>query len=140
MAAFYRHGGAKEAAALMLDASVAAEATRYDEFAVDSWIWLTHFVGYVLDRPEEGERYARLADAAIQRRGGDPAATAHLLKVRGNLLYGQGKRAEALALYRQCVTILEQALGRTHPRAALARLDIGDDLYDHGDRAGALAI
>ena len=139
MAAFYRQGGAKEAAAIMLDATVAAEAARHDEFAINAWIWLTHFVGYALDRPEEGERYARFAEAAIQRRGGDPAATAHLLKVRGNVLYGEGKHVEALALYRQSVAMLEQLLGPTHPRAALARLDIGDDQYDRGDRKGALA-
>jgi tetratricopeptide (TPR) repeat protein/predicted Ser/Thr protein kinase len=139
MAAFYRQGGAKEAAARMLDATVAAEAARHDEFAINGWIWLVHFVGYALDRPDEGERYARFAEAAIQRRGGDAAATAHLLKVRGNVLYGEGKRTEALALYQQSVVMLEQLLGRTHPRAALARLDIGDDQYDRGDRKKALA-
>ena len=139
MAAFYRKGGAKEAASMMFDASVAAEGARHDEFATDAWIWLVHFVGYALDRPEEAEHYARLADAAIQRRGGDPLRTAHLLKVRGNVLYGQTKHAEALELYRQTVAIFEQQLGPAHPRTALARLDIGDALFDRGDRVGALA-
>lgn len=140
MTAYYLPGGAKEAAATMLDAAVAAEAARHDEFAVLSWTWLTHFVGYALDRPEEAERYARLAEAAIVRRGGDPAATAHLLKVRGNVVYGQGKNEEALVLYRQAVSLLEQQLGRGSTRVASARVDIGDGLYDRGDRAGALAI
>ena len=37
-------------------------------------------------------------------------------------------------------SLLEHQLGREHPRSALARIDIGDELYDRGDRVGALVL
>jgi tetratricopeptide (TPR) repeat protein len=138
--AFYLDGGARRAAEELIDAAIAAEAARHDAFAAESWTWAAHYVGYSLERPAEAQVYARLAEASIARKGGDPLATAHLDKVRANVLYGQGKHDEALALYKQNIALLEQTLGPTHPRTALARLDVGDEAFDRGNRAEALTI
>jgi tetratricopeptide (TPR) repeat protein len=138
--AFYRDGGAKRASEELIDAAIAAEAARHDVFAAESWTWATHYVGYSLERPADAQVYARLAEAAIERKGSDPIATAHLDKVRANVLYGQGKHDEALVLYKESIALLERTLGPSHPRAALARLDVGDDAFDRGNRAEALTI
>ena len=47
----------------------AAEATRHDEVAAEAAVTLVATAAYGLQRPEEGERWGRFAEAILKRMG-----------------------------------------------------------------------
>ena len=73
----------------------AAEATRHDEVAAEASVMLVGVVGYLLRRPEEGERWGRHADAILARMGSGHD------RLEGWLAQNRGRCACTLARWRQ---------------------------------------
>ena len=62
-------GESKRAAAESERALWVAEATRHDEVAAEASVMLIGSAGLLLSKPEEGERWGRLAEAILKRMG-----------------------------------------------------------------------
>jgi tetratricopeptide (TPR) repeat protein len=100
---------AKESAEYSERALWLAEAIRYDEVAAGAAVALVGSVGYMLGRPEEGERWGRFADAILKRMGaGHERLQAWLANNRavlrvyaGDLVTAEPQLLKAIALKRK---------------------------------------
>ena len=87
---------AKESAEYSERALWLAETIRYDEVAAGAAVALVGTVGYMLGRPEEGERWGRFADAILKRMGpGHERLQAWLANNRGETRVFAGELAIA---------------------------------------------
>jgi serine/threonine protein kinase len=92
------------------DAALTGEATRYDELAARARTSLVFLVGAKADRPAEGRKLVREAEAAVARLGGsNPRIERTLLDKRASVASEDKKPDEARALYLQEIALLEKA-------------------------------
>jgi len=119
-------------------AAVAAAEARDDERYASSVTALTKVLGFDLQRPDEAQRIATLAEAAVARAGNPPAAVADLETSLGAVLYAQGKYEEALGYHERALTTYEALLGPDHPDVALALNNVGNALEEQGKYEEAL--
>ncbi|HVE85625.1 MAG TPA: tetratricopeptide repeat protein, partial [Myxococcales bacterium] len=126
-----RSGKPADAVRALVEASYAAEAGRDDALKVSVASRLT-FVSGRLERFEEGEHWARVGRAALERGGGNPAAEGALLNDLGSLRLAEGKNEEALAAYERSVRLLTGALGPEHLQTLNAVTNLAA-LHSRGD-------
>ena len=120
-----RLGEAKPSAEEAERALWAAEATRHDEVAAEAAITLAGTVAYDLAQPEDGERWARFAEAILKRMG--PGHE----RLRGWLAHNRG-------VIRQR-TDLKSSEAELRAAIAFKRTADGADSADVGDTMDALA-
>jgi eukaryotic-like serine/threonine-protein kinase len=90
----------------------AAEATRHDEVAAEASVMLVGIVGYSLERPQEGERWARLAEAILKRMGpGHERLQGWLAHDRGLTHMAAGQFTAAERDLRTAITLKRRADG-----------------------------
>src|SRR6185312_15510304 len=131
------------AAEKMLVASyLAAEASRDDEVRAEDATNLVWVVGYQQGRHGDGERWAKYADAILQRIGGHELLQAWLLNNLGGIYQREGEREAALRVQQQALArnqealehvdrslaILENGLGASHPELAIQLNNRGEIL------------
>jgi serine/threonine protein kinase/tetratricopeptide (TPR) repeat protein len=133
-------GKAEDALAAALDAAVLANRIRSDVTEATALIWLVRIAGYDLGHYADGELYARLADAAVARAGGGALLRADLTRNRAHALYAKGDNDNALALYREALSLRERALGADAPEVAAAQLDVADVLRNTGAIRESIAL
>ena len=114
----------RPAEAALFEASVAAAASRHDEVLARAWTELVRVVGVELERYDEGERWGKLADAAIRRIGGGAEAVA-LAGHLGRLHERRGELPAAQAQFERAARLAEETLPEKHPLRATARIDLG---------------
>ncbi|HEX8700250.1 MAG TPA: serine/threonine-protein kinase [Myxococcaceae bacterium] len=132
-------GQSDEASADLARAIYEAEAGRADRLKADI---LTRLL-YVEDgrkRFEEAERWGGLAEATLQRIGGDPALEGVLLVHRGHMAVSQKRFPEALALYEKAQNLEEKRLPPGHPKRARITFLRGDTLAKMGERTQAVVL
>ena len=112
----------------LLEAIWAAEASRDETVATDAWIRLVWVVGVEQGRTEEGHRWARFAESALQRRGSDPLRQATLDHNRAGVFYREGRHADALAGYTRALEVQTSLLGEDDPTVARTLNHIGNTL------------
>jgi serine/threonine protein kinase/tetratricopeptide (TPR) repeat protein len=117
-------GSLRAAEAALFEASVAAEASRHDLVLARAWIELVRVVGGEQERFDEGQRYAQLADAVVQRLGGGPEAVA-LAGHLGRLHARRGDLAAAAREFERAHKMAVETLPEEHPLQATANLDLG---------------
>jgi eukaryotic-like serine/threonine-protein kinase len=118
----YAHGAAGEnPAPMLLEATLAAEASRHDRVAAEAWVQLVFAV--VLGRTDDAraDEWAQRAAAALERVGGDVDLEARLVLNRGAVAYQRGKYPEALGDWQRAGELWRGALPPGHPD--LARVD-----------------
>jgi serine/threonine protein kinase/tetratricopeptide (TPR) repeat protein len=120
----------------LFEASVVAEASRHDEVLARAWTELVRVVGVEQERYDEGERWGKLADAAVRRIGGGPEAVA-LAGHLGRLHEHRGDLSTAQADYERAAKLAEETLPERHPLRATARIDLGGYLLARGRYAEA---
>jgi serine/threonine protein kinase len=136
------------AAEKMLVASyLAAEASRDDEVRAEDATNLVWVVGYQQGRHGDGERWAKYADAILQRIGGHELLQAWLLNNLGGIYQREGEREAALRVQQEALALKERALGRDHPdvgisegNLAVALMELGrnQEALEHVDRSLAI--
>jgi tetratricopeptide (TPR) repeat protein len=114
---------------VLMDAFLAAEASRHDEVRAEVAENLVYVLGYQEGRIDDGLRWAKIADAVLQRLGGHDLLRAWLLNDLGAVLQVKGDKDAAFKKWQEAVSIKERSLGRDHP-------DVG---ISEGNLAGALA-
>jgi serine/threonine-protein kinase len=118
----------------------AAEAGRDDEIRAEAAVQLVGVVGYGLSRPEDGEYWAREADAILERLGpGHERVLSWLLTNRGLLKRQSGDFAGSLRFDEQALALKEKALGPNHPDVASSLANIDTTLSELGQYDRALS-
>jgi tetratricopeptide (TPR) repeat protein len=113
-----RTGDLSAAAQTVHQAGLAGIAGRHHKAAAQAFALQAFLVGYQQDRPDEGRRWAELAQATLQGTGGDEAIQASLLNVLGMLAHKRGQEEEAAAHLQQALSIRKRILGPEHPEVA----------------------
>jgi tetratricopeptide (TPR) repeat protein len=129
-AAFEGRGDFAAAEPALLDALVHAESSRDDGVAADAWLRLVWIVGVELDRADEGEAWLRLAEAAVDRLGGDPVREATLIHNRAGLRIQQRRNESALTDYLAALDRQIELLGPSNPTVARTSNHIANALIN----------
>ncbi len=135
-----RAGDTAAAEPLLVDATMAADACGHDALRVRAMTQLIAVVGDAMARPDDGERWARMAAAAAHRTGDDPltAGRIRLARARVSIRGGQYPRARDEA--RAAADTIAAAHGTgDHPEVAEALTALGDALRELGDWPAAEA-
>jgi tetratricopeptide (TPR) repeat protein len=116
-----------------------AQREGLDTLQADAAVQLIHVLGSNMDLPEQGEKWARFAQAALER-AHDPAVEAAYLGNTGLLAMDRGDYSQALALEERTLALREQQLGADHPQVAtvLNNLALAHDAMSHFDQAKQL--
>jgi tetratricopeptide (TPR) repeat protein len=110
LAHYHRDLGTNESLDRGVEAALRSEATRMDRLAVDNWIQLIK-VASDQSKMVEGQLFNHLAEAGIDRIGGDEELSARRLTNYGWLLRQAGKNEEALQSVSPAVVLREARAG-----------------------------
>jgi serine/threonine protein kinase/tetratricopeptide (TPR) repeat protein len=123
----------------LVESYFAADASRHDEVRAEDAMNLVWVVGYQEGRYVEAQRWAKTADAVLQRLGGHELLQAWLLNNLGGLFEIQGEREAALRTQQEGLALKEQALGRDHPDVGVSEGNLAVVLTALGRNQEALA-
>ena len=128
------HGEAFDPAAeeAAMQALATADANKMDEVRAQATILLVNVLGYIQFRSQEAQQWGKLAQAAIDRMGGDPQLQADLFGSLGHVFRMRGEYLYALELGLRQVAVLEQ-LGQTGNRLVCALTLVGMTSRKLGD-------
>ena len=128
----------------LVDSYLAADASRDDEVRAEDATNLVWVVGYQEGRYADAQRWAKYADAILQRLGGHVLLQAWLLNNLGGLFEIRGEREAALRMQQEGLALKERALGRDHPdvgisegnlAVVLTALGRNQEALEHVDRS-----
>jgi eukaryotic-like serine/threonine-protein kinase len=123
------YGRARES---LLTALWAAEAARDDRVATEAYTELTWVSGAQVEKSGENQQWARHAEAALERLGGDPHLEAALAERKSFLLEDRGELEQALQSVSRSVALKEQLYGADDVNVANALLQRGSVLTELG--------
>ncbi|PTL79045.1 tetratricopeptide repeat protein [Vitiosangium sp. GDMCC 1.1324] len=132
-------GESAEASRLLSQAVYDAEAGRADKLKVSIFNKLL-FVEDGQKHFGQAEGWSGLAQATLQRLGGEPALEAEVLVNRANLAISQEHYPEARTLLEQARALQAKALPPGHPKRARTTFLLGRVLLDMGERPLAVEM
>jgi tetratricopeptide (TPR) repeat protein/predicted Ser/Thr protein kinase len=130
-------GDDDEALAKLHAAVDEAVASGHDEVLVKAATKLVSMIGVALSRYEEAERWGRLAEAAVRRRGRDMDDTITLERALCMMLADKGDPAAALPHCRDALELSIVRHGPDHAITGLAYRGLGNAHYMAADYAAA---
>jgi tetratricopeptide (TPR) repeat protein/predicted Ser/Thr protein kinase len=101
-----------------------AGTLRLNDFAAEAAIQLTAIVGTFQHRFPEGERWAGVAEAALQHAGEGERLRGWLLNVRGTLEAARGQWRRAETDFASSVSLRQQVLSSDHPDLATSQVNL----------------
>jgi tetratricopeptide (TPR) repeat protein len=113
------------------------EAIRNDVLAAEAAIQLVAITGAIEHHFDHGERWARIAEAAVER-GVPLRVRGWFLHNRGTLFAAQGKWRLAEADFSAAVAMRQQVLGTTHPDLAASTINLARAALMLGDARRAV--
>jgi serine/threonine protein kinase/tetratricopeptide (TPR) repeat protein len=128
----------------LIDSYLAADASRDDEVRAEDATNLVWVVGYQQGRYVDAQRWAKYADAILQRLGGHDLLQAWLLNNLGGLYEIEGEWEEALRMQQEGLVLKARALGPDHPdvgisegnlSVVLTALGRNQEALEHVDRS-----
>ncbi len=122
----------------LVDSYLAADASRDDEVRAEDATNLVWVVGYQEGRYADAQRWAKYADAILQRLGGHVLLQAWLLNNLGGLYEIRGEREAALRMQQEGLALKEGALGRDHPDVGISEGNVAVVLTALGRNQEAL--
>ena len=131
-------GQAEDAERSLREAFGAAEQGRDDRagaIAASNLMWVT---GYLQSRFEEAERWSELAEAKIERLGGDESIAADYADTRAAVLIQAGRHREAIEVQERALELHSRINGPESLDAARAMTTMGHALSSIGDYKGAV--
>ena len=137
---FQTDSSPSEAERTLEQAVFTAEAARDDLTAARAATSLTYVVGYGLGREREGERWAELAIAILDRLGpGHSRVRGWAMQARSANAWLVGDFNKSVQMAEQALALKESSLGRDHPDVAISLYGLGLILRDAGRPADGLA-
>jgi eukaryotic-like serine/threonine-protein kinase len=121
----------------LINAVQRADASKSDGLKAQALADLVELVGYVEARAAEGRTFAKLAEGAIARAGGDELLQANLLSSRGDLEWRVRELDSALEHYRTALALRTKHLGPEHPDVATMLSSAGWVLMEQGQLSEA---
>ena len=134
-----QEGASGESSKLLARAVYDAEAGRADRLKVSVLNKLL-FVEDGQKHFDQAEDWAGLAEATLQRLGGDAMLESDVLVNRANLAISRDRFPEALSLLEQARTLQNQSLPAGHPKRARTTFLLGRITLEAGERDKALAL
>ena len=120
--------------------STATEA-RYDEVAAQAAVMLVYCLGFVFDQPEEGERWARFAEAILKRMGpGHDRLRAWLLNNRAPSRAARGQTMAAESDLLEAIALKRKADGGDSADVAQSIVTLAEIHARRGDYASAVDL
>jgi tetratricopeptide (TPR) repeat protein len=123
------------------DAVYVAESVRDDLSVAKAAGALVYVAGHLMGKRAEGERWARLAAAVLDRLPDGYESSrlrSWLLNDRAAMLWAHGEYIESEALMRQAIALKEHLVGRNHPDLAVSLSGLGAGLVESGKPEEAL--
>ncbi|MBZ4413498.1 serine/threonine-protein kinase [Myxococcus sp. XM-1-1-1] len=102
----------KEAARLLRQAVLASQVGRDDDRVIEEMTLLVQVEGELAERPEHADLWRDLAQAQLERIGGDEQLESNLTFAHGLVLTRQGRHAEAIVQLERCIAIRERTQGK----------------------------
>jgi serine/threonine protein kinase len=136
---YLKSNDARAAEQALVESYFAADASRHDEVRAEDALALVWVVGYQQGHYVESQRWAKTADAVLQRLGGHELLHAWLLNNLGGIFEIQGEREAALRAQQEGLALKEQALGRDHPDVGVSEGNLAVVLTALGRNQEALA-
>ena len=135
---FAAHG--PEAARDLEESLWLALASKRDDVAAEAGALLCGVVGYSLARHEDGDRWAALTSALLDRLGpGHDLVRAWLLQDQSAIRLQSQRLEEALVLLKEALRLKQRALPADHPDIGYTLIAEGEVFFAQGDAATALA-
>jgi eukaryotic-like serine/threonine-protein kinase len=124
------------------EAAAFAEDAHDDGVAADAWSAQVWVIGFHRGRPEEGRTWARYAEAAIHRAGGDDEREAARLRVLSTVVWRrQAELDEARELVTRARALVDRSAGPRHDLdVASCDEDLAGIYFDMARPADALAL
>src|SRR6185312_17175702 len=128
----------------LTDSYLAADASKHDEVRAADATNLVWVVGYLQGRYDEAQRWAKNAEAVLQRLGGHEQLRAWLLNNLGGIYEMRGEREAALRAQQDALLLKQKALGEDHPdvgasegnlAVVLEALGRNQEALEHVDRS-----
>ncbi|WP_163870766.1 serine/threonine-protein kinase [Myxococcus eversor] len=132
-------GESPEAAKLLSSAVFDAEAGHADRLKVTALNKLL-FVEDGLKHYEPAARWGALAEATLERLGGDPVLLGDVRVNQGNLAISQDQYEEAKARLEEASALYEKSLPAQHPKRARTTYLLAHVVHELGDSPRALAL
>jgi eukaryotic-like serine/threonine-protein kinase len=132
-------GDTRATEATLYEALRAAEAGRELDMAAEIWSTLVNTVGARLDRTDEADRLAGLADAAAERAGRPARLEMRLARALANVRVKQGRVEDAIVLFRKAIELGTGAVGADDPFVARMMQAEATQLENLGKYEEALA-
>jgi eukaryotic-like serine/threonine-protein kinase len=129
---------AKVAREALVEAFLAAEGSRHDEVRADVAAVLVYVVGYQEGQFEDAHRWARVAEAILQRLGGHDLLRSWSLNDVGTVYFRQGDRESAIRAFRESLELKGKVLGRSHPDVGVSEGNLAISLAEAGRHSEAL--
>ncbi len=132
------------AEATLTESYLAADACKHDEVRAEAATNLVWVVGYLQGRFGEAQRWAKTAQAVLQRLGGHEQLRAWLLNNLGGIYEMKGEGEAALRAQQDGLLLKEKALGPEHPdvgasegnlAVVLEALGRNQEALEHVDRS-----
>jgi serine/threonine protein kinase/tetratricopeptide (TPR) repeat protein len=120
------------------EAFLASDSSRHDEIRAEAAAQLVHVVGYQQGRFEEGRRWAKIAEAVLQRLGGHEILQAWLLNDLGNVLGLENQWEAAAGSQEKALSLKQKVLGRDHPDVGITEGNLAIALQELGSSQEAL--
>ena len=131
-------GQGEDAERSLREAFGAAEQGRDDRagaVAASNLMWVT---GYLQGRFEEADRWSDLAQAKIERLGGDETVAADYADSRAGVLIQAGRHREAIEMQEHAIELHSRIYGPESLDAAMAMTTMGHALSSIGDYRSAV--
>jgi eukaryotic-like serine/threonine-protein kinase len=128
----------EDAEAALRKAALAAEAARDDALLADSRVLLVSVVGARLQRTREGELWAELAGAALDRLGEEPAREARLENGIATMLSSTGRPEHVLEHMRRALALASASESDNELWIASLNINMASTLVDLGQLDEAL--
>ncbi len=123
------YGDAESAEALILEGMYAADRAGNDDRRANALIELVFVSGMLLGKHEIAERYAEMAQAAVDRIGGSPDEQARLWSNLGAVAGTTGDAERSIALYKKVLEIDDEVEGLGDENLSSVYLGIGSALF-----------
>lgn len=127
-----------EASASWQRAAMLAHASGFDELLALASVRLATLIGFQLNRPQEGRAWVALAEATVERLGGDDVLTLERMGASARLFTAESRPLDAVPGHEAALAFAQKTIGLDHPLAWKLEFDLGSSLVAAKDNLRAV--
>ncbi|MDX2013166.1 MAG: serine/threonine-protein kinase [Myxococcaceae bacterium] len=116
-----------------------AQASGVDDLVALAAVRLATVVGFQLNRPAEGRAWLALAEATVERLGGDEVLTLERMGADARLFTAESRPLEAVPGHERALQFAKDTIGSDHPLVWKLEYDLGSSLVAARDNRRAVS-